>query len=107
MNNPGIEVLASDFTPESAREIGGVYAPPVLEAGVDRYGSLADTSLSAVRFYRDIALLRSDWTQVPDAPLSDEKKAEWATYRQALRDVTELDPIVLPSQSGFPSPPSA
>lgn len=35
---------------------------------------------------RDLAL--SDWTQMPDSPLSDEKKAEWATYRQALRDIT-------------------
>ena len=30
----------------------------------------------------------SDWTQLPDSPLSDSKKAEWATYRQALRDLT-------------------
>ena len=32
-------------------------------------------------------LTASDWTQLPDAPLSDSKKAEWATYRQALRDI--------------------
>lgn len=31
-------------------------------------------------------LMASDWTQLPDSPLSDTKKAEWATYRQALRD---------------------
>ena len=24
---------------------------------------------------------------MPDSPLSDTKKAEWATYRQALRDM--------------------
>lgn len=30
----------------------------------------------------------SDWTQLPDSPLTDAKKAEWANYRQALRDVT-------------------
>jgi hypothetical protein len=24
---------------------------------------------------------------MPDSPLSDEKKAEWATYRQQLRDL--------------------
>jgi len=28
-----------------------------------------------------------DWTQAADSPLSDTKKAEWATYRQALRDL--------------------
>lgn len=34
-------------------------------------------------------LLRaSDWTQLADVSLSAEKKAEWNTYRQALRDIT-------------------
>ena len=36
---------------------------------------------------RNNKLLACDWTQLPDSPLSDSKKAEWATYRQALRDV--------------------
>ena len=36
---------------------------------------------------RNNKLTASDWTQLPDAPLSDSKKAEWATYRQALRDL--------------------
>ena len=39
-------------------------------------------------------LVNSDWTQLADVPLSAEKKAEWATYRQALRDLTD--------QPGFP-----
>ena len=26
---------------------------------------------------------------MPDTPLSDSKKAEWVTYRQALRDITD------------------
>lgn len=33
-------------------------------------------------------LYLSDWTQVADCPLSASKKTEWATYRQALRDIT-------------------
>lgn len=44
---------------------------------------------------RDTLLAKSDWTQSPDSPLTDAKKAEWAIYRQALRDV--------PDQSGFPT----
>lgn len=48
----------------------------------------------SVRYERDFILSRSDWTQMPDAPLTDEKRAEWTTYRQELRDV--------PSQEGFP-----
>ena len=45
------------------------------------------SNTSRVRQVKNTLLLRSDWTQVPDSPLSDSKKAEWATYRQALRDL--------------------
>lgn len=38
--------------------------------------------------HRNVRLADSDWTQGADSPLSDAKKAEWATYRQALRDIT-------------------
>ena len=41
---------------------------------------------------RNRRLEASDWTQVPDSPLSAEKKAEWATYRQALRDIPQQFP---------------
>ena len=47
-----------------------------------------------MRKLRNIFLRASDWTQMADSPLTVEKKAEWATYRQALRD--------LPAQPGFP-----
>jgi len=45
----------------------------------------------SVRQTRGDKLKDSDWTQVADAPVN---KAAWATYRQALRDVT--------GQQGFP-----
>lgn len=38
-----------------------------------------------VREERNRRLADSDWTQLPDAPVV---AADWATYRQALRDVT-------------------
>jgi hypothetical protein len=52
--------------------------------------------LSVVRSKRDELLAASDWTQFADSPLTDEKKKEWQTYRQALRDMpdkgcTDLD----------------
>jgi len=34
---------------------------------------------------RNNKLTASDWTQAADSPLSNSKKAEWATYRQSLR----------------------
>ena len=40
-----------------------------------------------IRIKRDWLLSVSDWTQLPDSALSDGKKAEWATYRQTLRDI--------------------
>jgi len=40
-----------------------------------------------VRIVRTRKLKLSDWTQGADSPLSASKKAEWATYRQSLRDM--------------------
>lgn len=42
-----------------------------------------------IREKRNAKLLFSDWTQISDSPLSDSKKTEWATYRQALRDIIQ------------------
>jgi len=44
-----------------------------------------------IRFLRNAEILKSDWTQVADAPVD---QTAWATYRQALRDI--------PEQDGFP-----
>jgi hypothetical protein len=46
-----------------------------------------------IRHDRTIMLSNSDFTQVADAPMTSEKRTEWATYRQALRDITtQTDP---------------
>lgn len=53
------------------------------------------------RTVRNELLQASDWTQMPDSPLSNSKKAEWATYRQKLRDFTTVSDWVyaeLPDQ---------
>lgn len=57
--------------------------------------------LENLKTTRNILLTESDWTQVEDSPLSEEKKTEWKNYRQALRDLTDLDDlttIVWPSK---------
>ena len=46
-----------------------------------------DNILEILRNKRNALLKESDWTQLNDCPLSDTKKAEWQTYRQALRDL--------------------
>ena len=48
---------------------------------------MAHDLMKYLRHERDFKLQQCDWTQSPDSTLSDEKKAEWATYRQALRDM--------------------
>jgi len=56
---------------------------------------------------RNQRLAESDWTQMPDSPLTDEKKATWAVYRQALRDFpnTYTGEPDANWRSVFPSPP--
>ena len=44
--------------------------------------------LKVLRAKRNELLDTCDWTQIPDNKLSDSKKTEWQTYRQALRDIT-------------------
>lgn len=50
----------------------------------------AEEHQAARRRRRDQLLASSDWTQLPDSPLSDGEKADWREYRQALRDL-DLD----------------
>jgi hypothetical protein len=51
-----------------------------------------ETEWPLVRQQRDALLAKSDWTQLPDVPLAT--KDAWATYRQALRDITlQPDPF--------------
>lgn len=45
-----------------------------------------DKAIDWVRIERNKRLALCDWTQVPDAPLSEEQKEAWRVYRQALRD---------------------
>ena len=69
---------------------------------------IADTNLpkdlAIFRGGRDELLKASDWTQAADSPLSDAKKAEWATYRQQLRDLPAN--TTDPSNPTWPTPPS-
>lgn len=50
--------------------------------------AVLDTKWSEVRIQRNRYLADTDWTQLPDSPTD---KSVWATYRQALRDITQQD----------------
>ena len=49
-------------------------------------------------------LVDSDWTQLPDSPLTDAEKQAWATYRQQLRDFPAT--WTLGETANFPDPPA-
>jgi len=61
-----------------------------------------------LRTHRNHILGGCDWTQIADAPLSGDKKAEWVTYRQALRDfpASNNPPTTDYTTLTWPTPPS-
>lgn len=71
-----------------------------------------DTSLltAQIRVQRNKRLFESDWTILPDSPLTAEQKTESQTYRQALRDliagldfstVQSIDDVTWPTAPSF------
>lgn len=62
----------------------------------DAINAATNSQWSSIRSTRNKKLQESDWTQVDDAPLSNVEKAAWASYRQALRDITnQADPFAI------------
>ena len=81
-------VLGPVFTATTAED-GTVTTAAEHEAA---YKAMKDAEQAkAIRTQRGEKLRDSDWTQVSDAPVD---QAAWATYRQALRDIS--------TQEGFP-----
>ena len=59
------------------------------EAEADARAEAADLDMNHVRGQRDGQLRGTDWTQLGDAALGDHTAEEWATHRQALRDLPQ------------------
>ena len=82
-------ILGPVFTDREATEDEPAQTAAEQEAA---YKAMKDAEQAkSVRTQRSDKLKECDWTQVADAPVD---QAAWATYRQALRDVT--------AQAGFP-----
>jgi hypothetical protein len=60
--------------------------------------------LATVRQQRNFRLSMSDWTQLPDAPMSIELKEKYKIYRQELRDL--IDDTLDPYNFSWPLEPS-
>ena len=75
---------------------------------LDSRGGEATTQeelLMALREMRDVLLKESDWTQMPDCPLSDEIKNDWRIWRQEMRDITSFVSTPLENTLQLPIPP--
>lgn len=60
-----------------------------------------------IRHERRSRLNQTDWTVLPDAPLTAAKKTEWAVYRQELRDIPLSNSNVTSiSEVTWPTPPA-
>lgn len=66
-------------------EGGWVYKVAVADLTAEEIQADKDSAMANIRAQRDAILTRTDGTQAVDNPSA--KKAEWATYRQALRDL--------------------
>jgi len=74
-----------------AKKLFDTYDARVEDPGLTVEQAWSETLAGRLVAKRNGLLQASDWTQLPDSPVD---KSEWATYRQALRDV--------PQQKGFP-----
>jgi hypothetical protein len=94
--NEAVPIKREPFTTYETEWVKGddlVYRETAVTAVVDEAARDA-AEADKVRAKRDRLLAESDWTQLADAPLTDEERTAWATKRQSLRDV--------PQQEGFP-----
>ena len=94
---------------ENEKYIEGYFKPSdyIIENGkaVEKAEDTDDTKLRNLTL-RGSLLKASDWTQLPDSPLSSDKKTEYQTYRQALRDITTHSNWPKLEDSDWPTKPS-
>lgn len=81
----------------------GYEKPPKEEFEAKLQENLTNKAFDILREARNKKLLECDWTQFPNSPLSETKKQEWDTYRQALRDLPAN--TTDPENPVWPTPP--
>lgn len=84
------------YRPVSAELVDGVWTATyeTIQLTVEEYEPYFAKMRTSHLTKRMVLLKDSDWSQLPDSPVSEEDKVVWRTYRQALRDI--------PAQRGFP-----
>ena len=86
MSNIFVSLEDGTTRPATEAEIAELQAKDAASAAAALEGRKSE-----VRMMRNQLLLACDWTQIPDCTVD---KQAWATYHQALRDITK--------QEGFP-----
>lgn len=90
--SPKIDETLDDDGNVVSEAIPAVYRTEYLlpaEFSVEKIDLGIEPLLSEIRVKRNILLSQTDYTQLPDSPLSEKKRTEFAIYRQALRDLPE------------------
>lgn len=69
-------------------QTGEVREVPLTQADLDQMAvDREESGWRVLRVERDLRLDASDQMMAPDRGLTDEQRAAWAAYRQALRDL--------------------
>ena len=87
------EVNDTNFDPELV-----IYnaSTGLLEDKHNKLEVLAQSAINQLRHHRNAKLAQTDWTQLPDVSLTQQQKDQWASYRQALRDMPDSFPDPMP-----------
>ena len=101
--------VQSDYTKNISEDIPelieGIWTQSwtIIDATQEEIDQRLSIQWQEVRDQRSGRLNSSDWTQLPDSPLTEEQKNAWRQYRQELRDITnQADPFSIT----YPSLPS-
>jgi hypothetical protein len=93
-----------EFFPQTYTYVDGVWGIGNQDFYDVCYNQLVQETGLPIKEKRDALLYASDWTQIPNNPLTLEQQQAWATYRQALRNITLQSGY--PFNVVFPTPPT-
>ena len=79
----------STITYEYWDDVGVQYDAVPDGADIEERPYTEDEAMDALRTERNLRLVNSDYTQLPDVNLTEVQVEAWRVYRQELRDITD------------------
>ena len=96
----GLEAIKDDGTGSAIPDTDGMISEEEYNIAISEYEVIG--GWINVRKERDKLLKESDYIMISDITITTEKKEEWTTYRQALRDIPQdydsPDEVVYPDK---------